>query len=608
MLQVTKNIRNGKLIKLPMTLSLDEIEQCDVDVIPLLLSLYGYLEPLKVLINNGLDPVTCLNTDSDNLFLMACYGHHQDVINYLLEQQMSPIYCNIYGETGLMFACNKTHPLDIGFITYLLDLGVNPNKTTIDNQNVLHYLHNTSDPLPIAKLLQEHIQPQSSTNIISFYCYYDSYDLVELFINKFENRHIFSSFFWAILNNNKKLYDLLTLRYPEVNISQIQEGNLNMFQIILNVFVHDDGDESLAKWAILDHIATISNPKYVNNAGVSSMIIAALTGNLQLVDYLYNVYDLKLVQRNKLYNNMYTIAMSNEAYQTVKYLALHGLYMEYENIQYIVYKNNRFYNDIYTLYFNFINNINVILNDNGTIHILRQHGNDTVNINEPSIDLECVICKEKFVHLDDVLMCCNKHTYHPHCMLLQASNKIVGYLDCLVCFQELIARPENLYVYFDNPTTDNINTYINFNNMSNESFSVKEYKNEPLVNLEVPKRMIPFLTFSNSKNYNSIQDLNDNLDLNYKNKNFFWYTTFNYTVDDIDINEDNEDNDMDEDVIMLNENIDEFNDTEDENDDMKDNIDKLSSKLNDPYLKDIMYKRIMEYFIMKKRNVYKKCY
>lgn len=622
---ISENIRNGKLIALPQTMLLSEIELCDPDTIPLLLSFYGYLEPLKSLVSNKIDLNNIMNSDSDNAFLLACYGNKKHIVEYLIsELNMNPRYCNIYGENGLMFAINSTTSTDTDFIQYLIDIGVNIKQTTIDTQNILHYLPVTSNSVQIAQLLYEkHYVDEfhyysSDVNLLSYYCYKNNYDLLKFFIDKIENRHKFSSYFWAILNNNKSIFDLLMKSYPDTDINNLYEGNLNMFQIILNIFVNGNGDQSLAKWAIMNNVSKITNPKYVNNAGISSMIIATLTGNLQLVDYLFNVYDFKLIQRNKLFNNMYTIAMSNEAYGTIKYLALHGLYMENENLQYAVYKNNRFYTDIYNMYFNFINNINVLMcsENKKQIHVLHSSSYPTeIETMEIENDFECVICREKFIHLDDVIMCCNKHTYHPHCMLLQANDKFIGYMDCLVCFKEFITRPNNMYIYYEAPTTETINTYQKNNNLINNNYEVSKYETTPFTILEVPKSIIPYLMYNDSydsylKSYNTISDLKDNLNINYKKKDFFWYTTFNYSVDDINDNnpETTEDHEDPEEYTNVDEEEVIYSRNDEPSEDTVSKMDKLIIKLNDPYLKDMMDKRIMEYFILKKRNNYKKCY
>lgn len=147
-------IRNGISLQLPESLTLAEIKECDPDVIPLLLALYGHLAPLKELVKDGLDLTTALNTDSDNLFLLACYGHHRDIIDYLVhEQHMNPKYCNIYGENGLLFACNKKHKASLEFIKYLINLGVNLYQTTIDDLNIFHVLPNTQEPCLITEFI-----------------------------------------------------------------------------------------------------------------------------------------------------------------------------------------------------------------------------------------------------------------------------------------------------------------------------------------------------------------------------------------------------------------------------------------------------------------------
>ena len=143
------------------------------------------------------------------------------------------------------------------------------------------------------------------------------------------------------------------------------------------------------------------------------------------------------------------LAICNKSYSVVKYLALHGLNMEFININYINYKKNRYYYDIYALYLNYLNQIKLIIDDvDNDMIVLTDFtnytdssdkntdnwymNNITQKFDKSDIDTECVVCKENFRHMDEIIVCSNYHMCHSVCLMTTLGNDMIKYADCLI--------------------------------------------------------------------------------------------------------------------------------------------------------------------------------
>lgn len=473
---VIANLNAGNIYKLPEHMTVLDILRCETPLKPLLAAFYGYLGLLKELVVYGYD-VNCKNNDKDNILLMASHKGHKDIIEYALSQHIHINYRNKLGENCYLFAIDT----NIEFLEFLETKGINIYQKSIYGDNLLDYSidRNRTDILKyLISVKKFNFSNTNDIDILTRGCYYNNIDMVQYLVDIIDKPDIFGCCYWVLIHNNIKIWNILNQKY-EINLKDLRKHELTLFQNMTNMFMFINFRpqsktmkqyNSIQKWSVLNYLEPLTDINNVSSSNINTFMVISSSGNIQLIDYYKNKYDFSLVQRNNDHNDLYTLAICNKSYIVVKYLAIQGLEMDYVNINYLNHKKNRYYYDIYALYYDYANKIKLILDDeteqiihyidfnksghnnSNTLNDISWYNNFITNTFEyDDIERECVICKEQFCHMDEVLVCNNKHIYHSVCLIASLNNDMVKFSDCMVCFQKNILSSKNLYIWFSKP-------------------------------------------------------------------------------------------------------------------------------------------------------------
>lgn len=486
------SMKHGIFHSLPETLPIMDILRCQTELIPLLCVQYGYLGTLKYLNDNGYN-IHCVNDDNDNALLLACNTGNLEIIKYLLEVGFDINYANKYNENAFIFAVSS----NIELIRFLDAKNIKTDSQSIENINALHYCLHSDDINIIKYLIEEkglniNDKTDDMVDLLTRACYFNCNNIIEYIISKIKEPNLFGCYYWTLIHNNKKTWELLNKYYemtPE-KFKLLKIHELNLFQNLTSLFIFVNFKQfsslmrqynGVQKWGLLNYLESISDLTHLTKNKINTFMVLISSGNLQLIDYYRNKYNYSLTQRTESYNDLYTLAICNYNHKLVKYMAMLGLEMDYININYINHKKNRYFYDIYLLYLNYFKNINLLMYDpndriiykiqlNEIKHsVLKSQSNykhDSHNWYKPYIvntfkyedlETECAICRDDIHHMDDIIMCQNNHIYHASCLLVSVNNSGTKSLDCFLCFQKCLARSSNLYLWFHKPDVDYLN-------------------------------------------------------------------------------------------------------------------------------------------------------
>jgi ankyrin repeat protein len=464
--RIANDIEYGRIYKLPEYLSVLDILRIKGPYKPLLASYYGYIGLLKMLVENGYD-LKITNRDNENCLLIASYKGHFGIIDYLLENDFDINYENILGDNCYLMASNES----IQFLEYLEEKGANIYHINNYNENAIVYCIMKNNIENIKYLIEQKkfiVKYNHDIDLIVRACYYNSLDIVKYFIQFIRNPNITDCYYWTLIHNNNDIYQILIKEYGN-QITQ-KKHEMTLFQTSTNLFINinryiskefKEKYNGILKWSILNYLEDKNDINNITSTNVNTLMILITTGNLQLIDYYHNKYSFNLEQRSLSHNDLYTLSICNKSYNVIKYLSLIGLEMDYVNINYLNYKKERYYYDIYMLYHNYLNNIKLVIDDeDNNIVSFKQLSNInsfSEEISYDNIDTECIICKDRFIHMDEVIKCKKNHLYHTSCLLLTLNNSILKFSDCLVCFQKNLLKSSNLYIWFTKPNMEYLN-------------------------------------------------------------------------------------------------------------------------------------------------------
>ena len=493
-------IENGNIFKLPKHMTVLDILRCPTHLKPLLASLYGYVGLIQHLVDNGYQ-LDCRTNDNDTIFMVACYNGHDNVVEYLIQNGININMTNKLNENGYLFATGTSPE----FLDYLEKKGLNINQKNKFNEDALVYSIDKGK-LSVIKYLVETkgFKPSNmEIDLLTRACYHNSTEMISYLCDLVDKPDLFGCYYWTLIHNNREIWEILNKKY-QLKIGDIHKHNLNLFQNMTNLFIFINFRpfsklmkqyNSIQKWSILNYLENKVDINNVTPSQINSFMVVCSSGNIQLIDYYRNKYNYSLTQRNDTNNDLYTLAICNKCYSLVKYLSLSGLNMEFININYINYKKNRYYYDIYTLYYNYLNRVKLIIDDVKAKELILTdfshynnssglkgtnqwyHNNIIKTLKKEDIDDECVICKETFVHMDEVIRCSNNHICHAVCLMTSLNNKLDKYADCLICFEKTIMNPNNLYIWFTKPNID----YLKQRQLEKEDYSAKLQNIDKLV-------------------------------------------------------------------------------------------------------------------------------
>lgn len=537
--KITKYIKNGQVYKLPEHMTVMDILRCSTELKPLLAARYGYLGLIKYLVENGYD-LNCETNDKDNMLLLACHGGQYNVVDYLLQNKFDINFVNTLNENSYLYGTG----VSIEFMEYLESKGANIHQLNKFDEDALVYAidKNKEDIIRyLCEVKEFKINPNHNIDALARACYRNSMDIVPYLTNIVKKPDLFGCYYWMLVHNNLDMWNFFKEKY-NINMNELKKHQLNLFQNMTNLFIFINFRpfsklmkqyNSIQKWSILNFLENQVDINHVTTTKINTFMVIMTSGNLQLIDYYKNKYNYGLLHRNDTSNDLYTLAICNKSYSVIKYLALHGLNMEFININYINYKRNRYYYDIYALYINYLNQIKLIIDDDDII-MLTDFTNykdsdvkDTDNwyknniiqkFDKSDIDTECVICKENFKHMDEVIVCSNYHMCHSVCLMTTLNNDAVKYADCLICFQQAILHPSNLYIWFSKPDID----YLKERELEKKLYLSKLESINKMMPSKNEKHIYPITITESQYNY-AIEDLRVtyNQDINETNLNSY---------------------------------------------------------------------------------------
>jgi hypothetical protein len=458
--RIASDIELGKIYKLPEHLSVLDILRIKSPYKPLLASYYGYTGLLKLLVENGYD-LNITNLDNENCLLIASCKGQFEIIDYLLENGFNINYVNRLNENCYLMGSNES----IQFLEYLEKKGADIYHMNRYNENAIVYCIMKNNIKNIKYLIEQKkfiAKSHNDIDLIVRACYYNSVDIVKYFVQFIRNPNMHESYYWALIHNNKEIYETLILEYGD-QITQ-KKHEMTLFQNSTNLFIRIYGTISkkfkekyngILRWSILNYLEDKNDINNITTTDVSTIMILITTGNLQLIDYYQNKYSFDLNQRSVSHNDLYTLSICNKSHNVVKYLSLIGLEMDFININYLNYKKIRYCYDIYMLYYNYLKNIKLVIDDeDNKVISFKQLNNINYIDNEipyDCIDMECAICKDRFIHMDEIIKCNKNHMYHTSCLLLSLNNNALKFSDCFICFQKNLLRSSNLFIWFTKP-------------------------------------------------------------------------------------------------------------------------------------------------------------